>query len=81
MITNVIRVAGIHMGRLRAHRLPIETPVSALFCTVKLDSWHAGSRDERVGLMSEVLGPIRMVKFMGWERKIEGWMLRMRKGS
>ncbi|KZP23064.1 hypothetical protein FIBSPDRAFT_930781 [Athelia psychrophila] len=26
-------------------------------------------RDKRVGLMDEVLGGIRMVKFMGWERK------------
>ncbi|KZP24950.1 multidrug resistance-associated ABC transporter [Athelia psychrophila] len=35
-------------------------------------------RDERVGLMNEVLGGIRMVKFMGWERKVEKRVLKVR---
>ncbi|KAF7972890.1 hypothetical protein HWV62_16688 [Athelia sp. TMB] len=35
-------------------------------------------RDERVALMNEVLGGIRMVKFMGWERKVEARVLRVR---
>lgn len=30
------------------------------------------ARDERTALMNEVLGAIRMLKFMGWERKFEG---------
>ncbi|KAF7983210.1 hypothetical protein HWV62_23484 [Athelia sp. TMB] len=36
-------------------------------------------RDERVALMNEVLGGIRMVKFMGWERKVEARVLGVRK--
>ncbi|KAJ7265915.1 P-loop containing nucleoside triphosphate hydrolase protein [Mycena haematopus] len=29
------------------------------------------ARDERIGLMNEILGAIRMIKFMAWERKFE----------
>ncbi|KAF8211647.1 ATP-binding cassette transporter [Mycena galopus ATCC 62051] len=29
------------------------------------------ARDERIGLMNEMLGAIRMIKFMAWERKFE----------
>ncbi|KAK2461264.1 hypothetical protein APHAL10511_006791 [Amanita phalloides] len=36
------------------------------------------SRDERVSLMNEVLGAIRMLKFMAWERSFEARVLRIR---
>ncbi|KAJ7147016.1 multidrug resistance-associated ABC transporter [Mycena epipterygia] len=36
------------------------------------------SRDERVALMNEVLGGIRMVKFMAWERSFEARVMEIR---
>ncbi|KAJ7065610.1 multidrug resistance-associated ABC transporter [Mycena amicta] len=36
------------------------------------------SRDERVALMNEVLGGIRMLKFMAWERSFESRILKVR---
>ncbi|KAI5886823.1 P-loop containing nucleoside triphosphate hydrolase protein [Schizophyllum commune H4-8] len=36
------------------------------------------ARDERVALMNEVLGAIRMLKFMAWERSFEARVLRVR---
>ncbi|KAG8964201.1 hypothetical protein FRC03_002096 [Tulasnella sp. 419] len=36
------------------------------------------SRDERVGLMNEILGGIRMLKFMAWERSFEKRVLKIR---
>ncbi|KAI0034681.1 P-loop containing nucleoside triphosphate hydrolase protein [Vararia minispora EC-137] len=36
------------------------------------------SRDERVSLMNEILGAIRMLKFMAWERSFEKKVLRIR---
>ncbi|EIW78632.1 multidrug resistance-associated ABC transporter [Coniophora puteana RWD-64-598 SS2] len=36
------------------------------------------ARDERVALMNEVLGAIRMLKFMAWERPFESRILRVR---
>ncbi|KAH9478408.1 ABC transporter 7 [Psilocybe cubensis] len=36
------------------------------------------ARDERVGLMNEILGGIRMIKFMGWERSFEKRVLGIR---
>ncbi|KAH9043928.1 ATP-binding cassette transporter [Lactarius pseudohatsudake] len=36
------------------------------------------ARDERVGLMNEILGAIRMLKFMAWERNFEKRMLDLR---
>ncbi|KAG8706829.1 hypothetical protein FRC08_000842 [Ceratobasidium sp. 394] len=36
------------------------------------------SRDERVALMNEILGAIRMLKFMAWERKFESRVLGVR---
>ncbi|KAI0641508.1 multidrug resistance-associated ABC transporter [Trametes meyenii] len=36
------------------------------------------SRDERVALMNEILGGIRMLKFMAWERSFEGRVLKVR---
>jgi len=36
------------------------------------------ARDERVALMNEVLGAIRMLKFMAWERSFEKRVLKIR---
>ena len=36
------------------------------------------ARDERVSLMNEVLGAIRMLKFMAWERSFEKRILKIR---
>ncbi|KAI0761279.1 multidrug resistance-associated ABC transporter [Trametes elegans] len=36
------------------------------------------SRDERVALMNEILGGIRMLKFMAWERSFEARVLNVR---
>ncbi|TFK68805.1 multidrug resistance-associated ABC transporter [Pluteus cervinus] len=36
------------------------------------------ARDERVALMNEVLGGIRMLKFMAWERSFEARILKVR---
>ncbi|KAH9976210.1 ATP-binding cassette transporter [Lactifluus volemus] len=36
------------------------------------------ARDERIALMNEILGAIRMLKFMAWERKFEKRVLRVR---
>ncbi|KAF8955330.1 multidrug resistance-associated ABC transporter [Flammula alnicola] len=36
------------------------------------------ARDERVALMNEILGGIRMLKFMGWERSFEKRILAIR---
>ncbi|KIJ61824.1 hypothetical protein HYDPIDRAFT_95629 [Hydnomerulius pinastri MD-312] len=36
------------------------------------------ARDERVALMNEILGGIRMLKFMGWERSFEKRVMRVR---
>ncbi|KAJ1311227.1 hypothetical protein OPQ81_009727 [Rhizoctonia solani] len=36
------------------------------------------ARDERVGLMNEVLGAMRMLKFMAWERSFETRVLKIR---
>ncbi|KAJ7477234.1 multidrug resistance-associated ABC transporter [Mycena galericulata] len=36
------------------------------------------ARDERIGLMNEVLGGIRMIKFMAWERNFEARVMRVR---
>ncbi|KAJ7025509.1 multidrug resistance-associated ABC transporter [Mycena alexandri] len=36
------------------------------------------SRDERVALMNEVLGGIRMLKFMAWERSFEAKIMKIR---
>ncbi|KAF8178248.1 multidrug resistance-associated ABC transporter [Pholiota molesta] len=36
------------------------------------------ARDERVSLMNEILGGIRMIKFMGWERSFEKRVLAIR---
>ncbi|KAF9007916.1 ATP-binding cassette transporter [Cyathus striatus] len=36
------------------------------------------ARDERVSLMNEVLGGIRMLKFMAWERNFEARVLKIR---
>ncbi|KAF8888549.1 multidrug resistance-associated ABC transporter [Infundibulicybe gibba] len=36
------------------------------------------ARDERVSLMNELLGGIRMLKFMAWERSFEAKVLRIR---
>ncbi|GAB1519113.1 hypothetical protein RhiTH_002179 [Rhizoctonia solani] len=36
------------------------------------------ARDERVALMNEVLGAMRMLKFMAWERSFEGRVLKIR---
>ncbi|KAJ7122930.1 multidrug resistance-associated ABC transporter [Mycena epipterygia] len=36
------------------------------------------ARDERMGLMNEVLGGIRMIKFMAWERNFEARVMRLR---
>jgi hypothetical protein len=37
------------------------------------------ARDERTGLMNEILGAIRMIKFMAWERKFEERVEEVRK--
>ncbi|KIP06804.1 hypothetical protein PHLGIDRAFT_106557 [Phlebiopsis gigantea 11061_1 CR5-6] len=37
------------------------------------------ARDERVGLMNEILGGIRMLKFMAWERSFEARVMKIRK--
>ncbi|KAI0760574.1 multidrug resistance-associated ABC transporter [Fomes fomentarius] len=37
------------------------------------------ARDERVSLMNEILGGIRMLKFMAWERSFEARVLKIRK--
>ncbi|KAJ7064951.1 multidrug resistance-associated ABC transporter [Mycena amicta] len=36
------------------------------------------ARDERVALMNEILGAIRMLKFMAWERSFEARVLKIR---
>ena len=36
------------------------------------------ARDSRIGLMNEVLGGIRMIKFMAWERAFESQILKVR---
>ncbi|KAJ7896009.1 multidrug resistance-associated ABC transporter [Mycena olivaceomarginata] len=36
------------------------------------------ARDERIGLMNEILGAIRMIKFMAWERKFEARAMEVR---
>lgn len=36
------------------------------------------TRDERVSLMNEILGGIRMIKFMAWERSFESRVHRVR---
>ncbi|CAG8777364.1 11874_t:CDS:2, partial [Acaulospora colombiana] len=36
------------------------------------------ARDERVALMNEILGAIRMLKFMAWERSFEKRVLGIR---
>ena len=36
------------------------------------------TRDERVSLMNEILGAIRMIKFMAWERSFEKRVLKLR---
>ncbi|RDB27902.1 ATP-dependent bile acid permease [Hypsizygus marmoreus] len=36
------------------------------------------ARDERVALMNEILGGIRMIKFMAWERNFEAKVLKVR---
>ncbi|KAJ7271635.1 multidrug resistance-associated ABC transporter [Mycena rebaudengoi] len=36
------------------------------------------SRDERVALMNEILGGIRMLKFMAWERSFESRVMKIR---
>ncbi|KAJ9112543.1 hypothetical protein QFC19_000558 [Naganishia cerealis] len=36
------------------------------------------ARDERTALMNEILGAIRMLKFMAWERKFEGRVTEIR---
>ncbi|KAJ7638358.1 multidrug resistance-associated ABC transporter [Roridomyces roridus] len=36
------------------------------------------ARDERIGLMNEVLGGIRMIKFMAWERNFEARVMSIR---
>ncbi|KAF8842919.1 P-loop containing nucleoside triphosphate hydrolase protein [Paxillus ammoniavirescens] len=36
------------------------------------------ARDERVALMNEILGAIRMLKFMAWERNFENKVLKIR---
>ncbi|KAF7354869.1 Multidrug resistance-associated ABC transporter [Mycena sanguinolenta] len=36
------------------------------------------ARDERIGLMNEILGAIRMIKFMAWERKFESRTMEIR---
>lgn len=36
------------------------------------------ARDERVALMNEVLGGMRMIKFMAWERSFEKRVLKIR---
>ena len=37
------------------------------------------ARDERVSLMNEVLGGIRMIKFMAWERSFESRVHKIRR--
>ena len=37
------------------------------------------ARDERVSLMNEVLGGIRMIKFMAWERSFESRVHKVRR--
>ena len=37
------------------------------------------TRDERVSLMNEILGGIRMLKFMGWERSFESRVHKVRR--
>lgn len=36
------------------------------------------ARDERVSLMNEILGAIRMIKFMAWERSFESRVHKVR---
>ena len=36
------------------------------------------ARDERIALMNEILGAIRMLKFMAWERSFEARVLKIR---
>lgn len=36
------------------------------------------ARDERTAIMNEVLGAIRMIKFMAWERKFEEKVTKIR---
>ncbi|KAG6805575.1 hypothetical protein H0H93_004469, partial [Arthromyces matolae] len=36
------------------------------------------ARDERVALMNEILGGIRMLKFMAWERNFEAKVMKIR---
>jgi len=36
------------------------------------------ARDERVSLMNEILGGIRMLKFMAWERSFEARVMKIR---
>jgi hypothetical protein len=45
---------------------------------VKAQDGLMESRDERVALMNEILGAIRMLKFMGWERSFEKKALKVR---
>ena len=37
------------------------------------------ARDERVSLMNEILGGIRMIKFMAWERSFESRVHKVRR--
>jgi hypothetical protein len=36
------------------------------------------ARDERTAIMNEVLGAIRMIKFMAWERQFEAKVTKIR---
>ncbi|KAH6911448.1 ATP-binding cassette transporter [Coprinopsis sp. MPI-PUGE-AT-0042] len=56
--------------------LPISHFAASTFVNVEENLMKA--RDERMALMNEILGAIRMLKFMAWERSFEKKVLKIR---
>lgn len=54
-------------------RLTVTIPLNHYASKVIIDTQEnlMTTRDERTGVMNEILGAIRMIKFMAWERKFQ----------
>ncbi|KAG8740134.1 hypothetical protein FRC10_004719 [Ceratobasidium sp. 414] len=94
MTTDVDRVSQFHIYFYPLIDAPIELAIGTFFLytlLVLIPVNHYGSkfavvaqdnlmnsRDERIALMNEILGAIRMLKFMAWERNFENRALGLR---
>ncbi|KAG6899520.1 hypothetical protein C0995_005779, partial [Termitomyces sp. Mi166 len=85
MTTDVDRVSEFAWHLFSLVDSPIEIMIGSLFLYKLLGKVVVGAqenlmkaRDERVSLMNEILGGIRMLKFMAWERNFEARVMKVR---